>query len=81
MDTPSLIKALGVSLPSPAYLTGAIAFGLVGMAAYAHGKRVERRQTQWIGVALMLFPYAISTTWLMYAVGAILCAGLLVNRE
>ena len=77
MDTPSLIKSLGVSLPSPAYLTGAIAFGLVGMAAYAHGKR----QTQWIGVALMLFPYAISTTWLMYAVGAILCAGLLVNRE
>ena len=48
MDTPSLIKSLGVSLPSPAYLTGAIAFGLVGMAAYAHGKRVERRQTQWI---------------------------------
>jgi hypothetical protein len=37
MDTPSLIKSLGVSLPSPAYLTGAIAFGLVGMAAYAHG--------------------------------------------
>ena len=34
-----------------------------------------------IGVGLMLYPYAISQTWLLYAVGVALCVGLYVTRE
>ena len=33
-----------------------------------------------MGVALMLYPYAIAQTWLLYVVGAALCAGILIDR-
>ena len=38
------------------------------------------RQTLWPGVAPMACRYAISRTWLLYAVGLAVCAGLWVNR-
>jgi uncharacterized membrane protein YecN with MAPEG domain len=81
MDNSSVIQSLGLTLPSPAYIFGAIAFGLIGFAAYRYGKRAGRNLTRWLGVALMLYPYAITQTWLLYVVGAILCAGLLVDRS
>jgi hypothetical protein len=31
-------------------------------------------------VALMAFPYAVSRTWMLYAAGVALCAGLWVDR-
>ena len=37
------------------------------------GKRTERQKTRWIGLALMLYPYTVSETWLLYLVGATLC--------
>ncbi len=67
---------LSLSLPSPAYLFGSILFGLIGFAAYRYGKRTGRKLTKYLGVALMLYPYAISETWLMYVVGIVLCGGL-----
>ena len=80
MDNLSLLQSLGLSLPSPAYIFGSIAFGIVGIWAYRDGKKGGRRLTRWLGVALMLFPYAIAQTWLLYAVGAALCAGLFIDR-
>ena len=32
-----------LELPSPAYIVGAIVFGLIGMAVYWHGKRAQQR--------------------------------------
>jgi hypothetical protein len=68
-------------MPSPAYLLGAIVFGLVGLAAFRHGRKAGRPKRLWIGVVLMLYPYLVSRTWLLYAVGAALCAGLLLDRD
>lgn len=76
MNDLSALKSLGFALPSPAYLFGALVFGLVGMVAFRLGKRGERPVTLWLGVALMVYPYAISRTWLLYLVGVALCAGL-----
>ena len=76
----SMLTAFGIDLPSPAYLFGAIVFGLVGLAAFRFGRRHGRRPTLWVGVALMLFPYAVSRTWVLYATGLALCAGLLLDR-
>ncbi len=70
------MQSLGLELPSPAYIAGAILFGLIGMAAYWHGKRMQQRGRRWLGVALMFYPYAVSQTWVLYPVGAVLCAGL-----
>ena len=80
MDELKVLQSLGLTLPSPAYILGAIAFGLIGFAAYRHGKKAGRRTTKWLGVALMIYPYAISQTWALYVVGAILCAGLFYDR-
>ena len=80
MDNLQDLQSLGVTLPSPAYIFGAVVFGIIGIAAYRYGKKTERKTTKWIGVALMLYPYAISETWLMYVVGAGLCAGLFFYR-
>ena len=81
MDTRSVLQTLGLALPSPTYLVGAILFGLIGFGAFRHGRRAGRRRTKWLGVALMLYPYAIAQTWLLYVVGAALCLGLLIDRR
>jgi hypothetical protein len=80
MDSLQDLQSLGFILPSPAYIFGAVVFGIIGIAAYRYGKKTERKPTKWIGVALMLYPYAISETWLLYVVGAGLCAGLFFDR-
>ncbi|MEI6415267.1 MAG: hypothetical protein WCP34_13540 [Pseudomonadota bacterium] len=72
---------MGFTLPGPAYLFGAILFGIIGYAAYRYGKKASLTTTKWIGVALMLYPYLIAETWLLYAVGTGLCVSLLVLRR
>ncbi len=76
MDTLSTLHSLGLELPSPAYIVGTILFGIIGMVAYWHGKKSQQRSTRWLGVALMLYPYVVPQTWLLYGVGLALCAGL-----
>ncbi len=80
MNTLSELQALGLELPSPAYIFGALLFGLIGLLAFRHGRRSERRITLWLGVALMLYPYAVSNTWMLYGVGLALCAGLYLDK-
>lgn len=81
MDELKTLEAMGFTLPSPAYLIGAVLFGIIGFAAYRYGKKAALPRAKWIGVALMFFPYAIAETWLMYAVGAALCVALYVYRR
>ena len=68
-------------LPSPADLFGSILFGIVGYAAFRYGKKAGSTHPMAIGVALMVYPYFVSQTWLLYAIGCALCAGLYVLRE
>lgn len=81
MDELSGLGGLGLALPTPAYLMGAIFFGLIGFAAYRYGKRTERPRSKWLGVALMLYPYVTSGTAQLYVVGAALCLGLYFWRD
>lgn len=81
MDTVSQLQSLGLTLPSPAYIFGAIVFGLIGMVAFWHGKKTKRNTTKWCGVALMFYPYVVSPTWLLYLVGAALCAGVVFDHR
>ncbi|MES2019399.1 MAG: hypothetical protein V4484_23155 [Pseudomonadota bacterium] len=69
------------SLPSAAYLFGGFIFSVIGFAAFRYGKKMESMNAMLIGVALMLFSYFISATWLLYLIGAALCAALYVFRE
>ena len=76
MDSLNTLGSMGFAWPSPAYLLGSLLFGLVGWGAYRYGKKNALPRAKWIGLALMLYPYAISATWLLYAVGALLCGAL-----
>ena len=80
MDELTALKSLGLELPSPAYIFGAIVFGLVGLAAFRRGRKRGRRRTLWLGVALMIYPYAISRTGLLYIVGLALCGAIVLDR-
>lgn len=81
MDELNTLNSLGFTLPSPAYIFGAIIFGLIGFAAYRYGKKTSLGHVKWIGVALMFYPYAVSNTWLLYIVGIGLSAALYVFRK
>ena len=81
MDELKSLETLGISLPGPAYLFGAILFSIIGYAAYRYGKKTELASSKWLGVALMFYPYAISETWQLYAVGLALCLGLYLTRR
>jgi len=69
MDELATLQSLGLTLPSPAYIAGAVVFGIAGIVAYRLGKRTQRPRMRWLGLALMLYPYAISQTWLLYVIG------------
>jgi hypothetical protein len=79
MDPLQLLKSLGLALPTPAYLVGSLLFGLVGLVAWRHGRKSERPTPKWLGLGLMLFPYAVPQTWLMFLVGAALCVWLFLS--
>ena len=81
MDDLNNLASLGITLPSPAYLFGTILFGITGYAAYRYGKKAGLAKPKWVGIAMMLYPYAISETWLLYAIGAGLCVVLYLYRK
>ena len=80
-DELATLQSLGLALPSPAYIVGAIVFGLLGLAAWRRGRKVGPRTTMYLGFALMVFPYAVSSTALLYAVGTALCAGVWLDQR
>ena len=81
MEDLKALESIGFTLPSPAYLFGALLFGIIGYAAYRYGKKTSVQTTKWTGVVLMLYPYAISQTWLLYLVGMGLCISLYFSRK
>jgi len=81
MDELKTVETLGLTMPSPAYLFGLLLFSIIGYAAYRYGKKAAIASIKWMGVALMLYPYAISETWQLYAVGAGLCLGIYILRR
>lgn len=79
MDEIKTLETLGLVLPSPAYIVGAILFGIVGYLAYRRGRKASSPALTWTGVALMLYPYAVPQTWLLWLVGAGLCGWVYVR--
>lgn len=81
MDELKSLQSLGFEWPTPSYLFGSLVFGILGYAAWRAGKRQGRPRTRWLGLALMLYPYLVSSTWVLYATGAALCAGVMLDRD
>lgn len=68
-------------MPSFANLFAAILFGSVGLAAFVYGKKSASWKPMIIGVMLMVYPYFIEETWLLYAIGVALSAGIFAWRD
>lgn len=73
---PSDIRALGLEMPTPMYVLGIILFSIVGFWAWRRGKKKDDVATRWLGFTLMVYPYAVSSTWLLWIAGIILCAAV-----
>ena len=73
------LEALGLVLPSPAYIAGAIFFGILGLAAFQRGRKTSRSALIWTGVALMIYPYGVPQTWLLWAIGLALTCWVYVK--
>jgi len=76
MDEIKNLESLGLVLPSPAYIVGAILFGIIGYVAFRRGRKTTSPALTWTGVVLMVYPYAVPQTWLLWVVGAGLCGWL-----
>jgi phosphatidylglycerophosphate synthase len=57
----------------PYNILAGILFGGVGMGAFAYGKRLELWQPVTIGLALMFYPWFVSSVWLTWSIGVVLC--------
>jgi hypothetical protein len=71
-----LLQALGIELPTPAYLVGVVVFSVIGLVAFYSGRKRKRRAVMWLGVALMLYPYVVWATVPMVVVGVALSAAV-----
>ena len=68
-------------MPAPAVLFASILFGIIGTVALMYGKRMEQWKTMIVGGTLLVFPYFVSQTWAIYAIGCALCVALFVFRD
>jgi hypothetical protein len=68
-------------MPTPANLFAALVFSTIGMAGLAYGKKAGCVYPILFGAALMFYPYFISQTWLLYAIGVALTAMLVQFRD
>lgn len=67
------LGSLRLQLPSPAYIVGALLFGLTGGVAFRLGRKASKPDLVWPGVALMVYPYAVPVTWALWFIGTMQC--------
>ena len=56
-------------------------FGLIGMAAFGYGKKQGKPKAAFIGIAIMVYPYLVSDTLALWAIGAGLTTMLFMFRD
>ncbi len=66
---------------NPAALFGSLLFGTIGIGVFMYGKKMVLYKPMVIGFVLMIYPYFVSQTWLLYTIGCGLCVALYVWRD
>jgi len=57
---------------TPSNLFGQVLFGAIGMGAFVYGKKQAVFKAMILGIVLMIFPYFVPETWMLYVIGGIL---------
>ena len=63
---------------STANIFAAVIFGGIGFAAFVYGKKQLSFKAMAIGILLMVYPYFVSNTIGVYAVGVVLTVALFI---
>ena len=66
---------------SAANLIGNLLFSSIGFIGFIYGKRMNLWKLMFCGLALMVYPYFIGNTVMMYAIGAAGSIALFFLRE
>jgi hypothetical protein len=66
---------------SMANLIGNLLFSSIGFVAFVYGKRMNLWKLMLCGLALMVYPYFIANTTMMYAIGALGSVALFFLRD
>jgi hypothetical protein len=56
-------------------------FGAVGFVAFSYGKKNSKLTTLILGIVMMVYPYFVQNTILLYIVGTLICVGLYFWRD
>ena len=62
-------------------LLGGLLFSGIGFVAFTYGRKMGQWKPAMIGVFLMCYPYFVSSTFWLYAIGAALTAALFYFRD
>lgn len=68
-------------MPSATVLFAAFLFSTIGFFAFRYGKKEMLWKPMAIGATLMVYPYFVSQTWLLYAIGFALSASVFIFRD
>jgi hypothetical protein len=68
-------------MPSPAALFASLIFGVIGFVAFRYGKKSALIVPMILGITLMVYPYFVPETWLIYAIGCALTAAIWFFRR
>jgi len=61
-----------------AQIIASLVFGSIGFAAFIYGKKLSSLKPLVIGIILMVYPYLVSNTIVLYAVGIVLTLALFI---
>lgn len=68
-------------MPSPANLFALIVFSIVGFSMFSYARKQGRWKMAGVAVVLMVYPYFVDQTWLLYTIGFALCAAMYLFRD
>lgn len=68
-------------MPTPVNLLALIIFSVTGFAVFRWAAKQAYWRSAGIGIALMVYPYFVDRTWLLYAIGLSLCGMLYIFEE
>jgi len=68
-------------VPTPAALFGSIVFGVIGLVAFRYGKKSALIVPMLLGLGLMVYPWFVYETWMLYAIGCALTGAVWFFRN
>ena len=65
----------------PTWLILSSLFSLIGFAVFTYGRRQRTATHTVIGIALMVYPYFVSSTYALVGIGVLLLVGMVIGHR